>query len=170
VLARLPGNGGVCMVTFVPYFVNPDAVAWSAQAKAAARAAGLDPRDLAAMDAFYAGRPTPAPRATVDDVVAHLEHAREVAGIDHLGLGGDYDGVAEVPVGLEDVSRYPVLLAALRERRWSDDDLARLAHGNISRVLHDAEAVAVDLRQERAPSTATLADLDGPASAPGERG
>ena len=170
VLARLPGNGGICMVTFVPYFVNRDAVAWSAQAKTAARAAGLDARDLAAMDTFYAGRPTPSPRASVDDVVAHLEHAREVAGIDHLGLGGDYDGVAEVPVGLEDVSRYPVLLDALRERRWSDDDLARLAHGNISRVLHDAEAVAVTLRQERGPSTATLADLDTTAAAPGEPG
>ena len=170
VLARLPGNGGICMITFVPYFVNPDAVAWSAEAKAAARVAGLDPRDLAAMDAFYAGRPTPVPRATVDDVVAHLEHAREVAGIDHLGLGGDYDGVADVPVGLEDVSRYPVLLDALRGRAWSDVDLARLAHGNISRVLHDAEAVAVTLRQERGPSTATIADLDGPEAAPGEPG
>jgi membrane dipeptidase len=170
VLARLPGNGGICMVTFVPYFVNPVAVAWSAQAKAEARAAGLDPRDLAAMDAFYAARPTPVPQATVDDVVAHLEHAREVVGIDHLGLGGDYDGVVDVPVGLEDVSRYPVLLDALRERGWSDDDLARLAHGNVSRVLHDAEAVAVDLRQERGPSTATIADLDGPAAAAGDLG
>jgi len=158
------------MVTFVPYFVNPVAVAWSAQAKSEARAAGLDPRDLAAMDAFYAARPTPVPQATVDDVVAHLEHAREVVGIDHLGLGGDYDGVVDVPVGLEDVSRYPVLLDALRERGWSDDDLARLAHGNVSRVLHDAEAVAVDLRQERGPSTATIADLDGPAAAAGDLG
>ena len=82
------------------------------------------------------------PPATVNDVVAHLEHAREVAGIGHLGLGGDYDGVPVTPVGLEDVSAYPRLLAALRDRHWSERDLHRLCSGNISRVLHDAEAVS----------------------------
>ena len=82
------------------------------------------------------------PPASLEDIVAHLEHVREVAGIDHLGLGGDYDGVPVTPVGLEDVSAYPRLLAALRDRRWSDADLRRLCSGNISRVLHDAEAVA----------------------------
>ncbi len=75
-------------------------------------------------------------------MVGHLEHAREVAGIDHLGLGGDYDGVPVTPIGLADVSAYPRLLAALRARHWSDLDLRRLCSGNISRVLHDAEAVA----------------------------
>lgn len=160
VLARLPGNGGICMITFVPYFVSPAAAAWSAEAKAAATAAGVDQRDLQAMDGFHAARPTPAPEASIDDVVAHLEHAREVVGIDHLGLGGDYDGVAALPRGLEDVSCYPALLDALRGRGWSTDDLARLTHRNISRVLHDAEATAVGLRQQRGPSTATRSDLD----------
>ena len=107
VLARLAGNGGICMITFVPFFVSPAACAWAMEVKAAAEQAGVDLRDLAAADAFYDSYPTPAPRAMLADVVAHLEHAREVAGIDHLGLGGDYDGVPVTPVGLEDVSATP---------------------------------------------------------------
>ena len=93
VLTRLPDNGGICMITFVPHFVSPATYAWGLEVRAAAEHAGVDLRDLDAMDAYEAAYPTPAPPATVDDVVAHLEHAREVAGIDHLGLGGDYDGV-----------------------------------------------------------------------------
>ncbi len=142
VLSRLPVNGGICMITFVPYFVNPAAYAWAMEVEAAAEEAGVDPRDLDATYAFHANYPTPAPPASLDDVLAHLEYAREVAGIDHLGLGGDYDGVPVTPVGLEDVSAYPRLLAALRDRHWSDQDLGKLCSGNISRVLHDAEAVA----------------------------
>jgi membrane dipeptidase len=142
VLARLPGNGGICMITFVPFFVSPAAYAWAMEVKAAAEQAGVDPRDLAATYAFHDNYPTPPPPASLDDVVAHLEHARQVAGIDHLGLGGDYDGVPVTPIGLEDVSGYPRLLAALRDRHWSNSDLRQLCSGNISRVLHDAEAVA----------------------------
>jgi membrane dipeptidase len=142
VLARLPANGGVCMITFVPYFVSPATCAWAMEVKDAAERAGVDSRDLAATYAFYDDYPTPPPPAGLDDVVSHLEHARDVAGIDHLGLGGDYDGVPLTPVGLEDVSSYPRLLAALRDRHWSDRDLRQLCSGNISRVLHDAEAVA----------------------------
>jgi membrane dipeptidase len=142
VLARLPANGGICMITFVPFFVSPAACAWAMEVKEAAEQAGVDPRDLAATYAFHDSYPTPSPRATLDDVVAHLEHARQVAGIDHLGLGGDYDGVPVTPVDLDDVSSYPRLMAALRDRHWSDLDLRRLCSGNISRVLHDAEAVA----------------------------
>jgi membrane dipeptidase len=142
VLARLPVNGGICMITFVPFFVNPAACAWAMEVRAAAEQAGVDPRDLAATYAFHDNYPTPPPQAALDDVVAHLEHARQVAGIDHLGLGGDYDGVPVTPVGLEDVAGYPRLVAALRDRHWSDRDLRQLCSGNISRVLHDAEAVA----------------------------
>ena len=146
VLARLAANGGICMITFVPYFVSPGAAAWAQEVSSAAEAAGVDSRDLTAMDVFYAGYPTSPPAATLDDVVAHLQHGREVAGIDHLGLGGDYDGVATLPVGLEDVSSYPRLLDALRARHWSDEDLAKLTHGTISLVLHGAEAVSERLR------------------------
>ena len=155
-LSRLAGNGGICMITFVPFFVSPAACAWSLEAKAAAEAAGIDSRDLRAMDEFYATYPVPRPEATMEDVVQHLEHAREVAGIAHLGLGGDFDGVEVMPVDLPDVGGYPRLLDALADRGWSADDLAQLTHRNICRVLHDAEDVAVDLRSVRGPSLARL--------------
>ncbi len=96
----------------------------------------------------------PEPTATLADVVAHCNHVREVAGIDHLGLGGDYDGVDTLPVGLEDVTGYPRLLAALAEAGWSEPDLARLTSGNILRVMRDVESVATRLRSERGPSLA----------------
>ena len=84
----------------------------------------------------------PAPRATLDDVVAHLDHAREVAGVDHIGIGGDYDGCSELPTGLEDVSRYPALFDALRDRGWSEPDRAKLAGRNVLRVLRAADDTA----------------------------
>ncbi len=140
VLTRLAGNGGLCMVTFVPKFVNQDVCDWTDQANAAAREQGVDLRDDDATDAFverYSAE-HPSPTATLDDVVAHLEHVREVAGIDHIGLGGDYDGVGALPAGLEDVSGYPRLLQALAERGWSDGDLARLTCRNVLRVMGEA--------------------------------
>ncbi len=150
VLARLAYNGGVCMITFVPFFVSPAAAQWALQVRAEAEVAGVDARNLAAMDAFYDDYPSTPPAATLEDVVAHLEHGRAVAGIDHLGLGGDYDGVTVLPVGLEDVSCYPRLLDALRDRHWSEADLVKLTSGNIGRVLRGAEAVAERLRGVRA--------------------
>jgi membrane dipeptidase len=167
VLEALRGNNGVCMVTFVPTFVNPSAAAWRAELNARAAQQGVTPADAAAYTVFYdAYRETnPAPKATLADVVKHVEHVREVAGVDHVGLGGDYDGVAELPEGLEDVTGYPRLLAALADRGWSDDDLAKLTSGNILRVLRDAEDGARALQQQRGPSLATIADLDGSAAA-----
>ena len=106
-------------------------------------------------------REHPRPTATLADVVAHVEHVREVAGIDHVGLGGDYDGVGTLPVGLEDVSTYPALLAALAERGWSTGDLARLTCRNTLRVMRDVEAVARDLQARRGPSLRTIEELDG---------
>jgi membrane dipeptidase len=94
-------------------------------------------------------------------VVAHVEHVREVAGIDHVGLGGDYDGVDRLPEGLDDVSSYPRLLAALADRGWSPSDLGRLTSGNLLRVMHEGEAVSARLRSERGPSLATIQELDG---------
>ena len=146
VLSRLPGNGGVCMITFVPFFVSPAAAAWAMEVREAAIEAGVDSRDLDAMDDFHDTWPTPPPSASIGDVVAHLEHARAVVGVDHLGIGGDYDGVPVLPLGLEDVSCYPRLLDALRERGWSEADLEKLTHGNITRVLREAETVAERLR------------------------
>ena len=143
VLARMGELGGTCMVTFVPSFVSPACADWAATAREAAVTAGVDPRDLTAMNAFSASLGDP-PRATVADVVAHCEHIREVAGVEHIGLGGDYDGVVRQPDGLEDVSCYPALLSALAERGWSDDDLHRLTHRNVIDTLRGAEAVAAD--------------------------
>ncbi len=144
VLARLADNGGTCLVTFVPRFVSQPVRDWDRGVGARARAQGVDERDLAAyrvvQDAEERERPSPV--ATIEDVVAHLDHVREVAGIDHVGLGGDYDGVDRLPEGLADVSCYPRLMAALRERQWSDDDLARLACRNVLRTMRAAEDVA----------------------------
>ncbi len=140
VLTRLADNGGVCMVTFVPNFVSPAVRDWESDG----------------------GRPDlGAPTATIDDVVAHCEHVREVAGAEHVGLGGDYDGVDVQPVGLEDVSGYPRLLAALADRGWSDADLAALTGGNVLRVLGEAEQRSREISLTRGPSLARIEDLDG---------
>ena len=162
VLASLAGNGGTCMVTFVPTFVTPDVRAWALEAEEKAQSEGVDPRDLSAMEDFWHRYAVPRPRSTLADVVAHLEHVREVAGVDHVGLGGDYDGVGVLPEGLEDVSCYPALLDALRAKSWSEEDLTKLASGNIVRTFHDAEAVSFRLRDQRMPSIATIDALDGP--------
>ena len=162
VLASLAGNGGTCMVTFVPTFVTPDVRAWALEAEEKAQSEGVDPRDLSAMEDFWHRYAVPRPRSTLADVVAHLEHVREVAGVDHVGLGGDYDGVGVLPEGLEDVSCYPALLDALRAKSWSEEDLTKLASGNIVRTFHDAEAVSYRLRDQRMPSIATIDALDGP--------
>lgn len=117
VLERVPGNGGIVMANVVPKFVN--------QARA--------DESLGRTDTV------PDPVATIDHVVAHFEHLREVVGIEHVGIGADYDGVDETPVGLEDVSTYPALFAALAERGWSRAELTALAHGNVLRVLEATE-------------------------------
>ena len=139
VLTRLADNGGVCMVTFVPHFISQSYAEWDASLKDAMTAAGESHNDLAARERFLRtwteGGPTP--RVTIADVVAHVEHAREVAGIDHIGLGGDYDGVRALPEGMEDVSTYPALFAELVDRGWSDEDLTKLAGSNALRVLRD---------------------------------
>ncbi|MFE2751884.1 dipeptidase [Actinosynnema sp. NPDC059335] len=137
VLARLRDNDGVCMVTFVPQFLSQAYVDWDARLRAAMEAAGENHNDLDARHRFADTWPDagPTPRVTMDDVLAHLDHAREVAGIDHIGLGGDYDGTRSLPEGMEDVSCYPELIGALLDRGWSEDDCAKLAGGNVLRVL-----------------------------------
>lgn len=142
VLARLAGNGGTCMVTFVPSFVAQPVRDWVLGVRTAVLAAGEDPADDPTWERWTSGWPTPRPLASLEDVVAHCEHVREVAGIDHIGLGGDYDGCDRLPTGLEDVSGYPRLLERLAERGWSRPDLEKLAWRNTVRVLRDAEAVA----------------------------
>lgn len=144
VLTTLATNGGVCMVTFVPQFVSPAVAEWRATGAEAAAAQGIKNTDLGAFEPFIAEWRSrhPQPRTTLSDVVAHVEHVREVAGVDHVGLGGDYDGTPTLPEGLEDVTGYPRLLAALADNGWSDADLGKLTSGNALRLLRDAESVA----------------------------
>ncbi|GHI07187.1 membrane dipeptidase [Streptomyces cellostaticus] len=164
VLERLPSNGGVAMVTFVPKFVLQAAVDWTAAADENLRAHGFHHLDTTpeAMEIHRAYEErTPRPVATVATVADHLDHMREVAGIDHLGIGGDYDGTAFTPDGLDDVSGYPNLIAELLDRGWSRADLAKLTWQNAVRVLGAAEDVARELQATRAPSHATIESLDG---------
>jgi membrane dipeptidase len=162
VLETMRDKEGVCMVTFVPKFVSPASARWHKQAAEAALEVGVKATDHIAYAAFavtYRDQ-HPGPSATIEDVVAHIEHVRDVAGVNHVGIGGDYDGTDELPLGLEDVSGYPRLFAALADRGWSDQDLAKLAGGNVLRVIRDAEAGARDLQATRGPSLATYAALD----------
>lgn len=163
VLEAMARGGGVCMVTFVPKFVNTACADAHRELVAAAAAEGIPEADGPRFGAFEKtwAREYPQPTATLADVVAHVEHVREVAGVDHVGLGGDYDGVETLPDGLEDVSTYPALLAALADRGWSSDDLARLTCRNTLRVMREVESVAADLRLERGPGLARIEDLDG---------
>jgi membrane dipeptidase len=162
VLELLPGNGGVCMVTFVPKFVSQTVADWTRDAIEALETRGVDLSDDAAATAAVAEFEEyhPRPAATIADVADHLDHIREVTGVEHIGLGGDYDGTAFQPVGLDDVSGYPRLLAELLDRGWSEADLAKVTWENAVRVLRDAEDVARDLREKRGPSVATIEELD----------
>ncbi|QSR28964.1 membrane dipeptidase [Nocardioides sp. S5] len=163
VLEATARGGGVCMVTFVPKFVNTACADWHRELVAAAAAEGVPESDGERFGAFEDAwvRDHPQPPASLSDVVAHVEHVREVAGIDHVGLGGDYDGVGTLPVGLEDVSTYPALVSALADRGWSEADLARLTCRNTLRVMRQVEAAARELQQVRGPSLARIEDLDG---------
>jgi membrane dipeptidase len=136
ILVRMPANGGVVMVTFVPSFVS-EAVR------------------------TYEGPGENAPRATLDDVADHVEHVRRVAGVDHVGIGSDFDGISSTPVGLEDVSTYPALFAELSRRGWTESDLRKLAGENLLRAWREAESAARRIQRERGPSLATIQDLDG---------
>jgi membrane dipeptidase len=149
ILRRLPKNGGVIMITFVGPFVSQAAA--DARAKAIAEIkselAGIaDPVERHRLERAHL-KERHIPKASIGDVADHVEHARRLAGVDHVGLGGDYDGNEEWPVGMEDVSTYPVLFAELIRRGWSDRDLAKLARGNILRAMREAEAVAARLRR-----------------------
>ena len=165
-LARLPGNNGVCMVTFVPAFVSQQCRDWERALEAEMERRGLDPWDSAARDQARAARASgdPAPRATLAQVADHVEHVREVAGVDHVGLGGDFDGTDDLPDGLADVSCYPALVAELLDRGWSEQDCALLAGGNVLRVMREAEAAAGAISARRGPSMLRIEDADGPAA------
>ena len=134
-------NGGVVMVTFVPGFISQAVAHFNATPEAARKN-------------------LPAPRATLSQVADHIDHIRKVAGIDHIGLGGDFDGITDVVAGLEDVSKYPDLTAELLKRGYKDDDIRKILGLNVLRVMRQAEKVAAGLQKTRQPSTATIEQLD----------
>jgi len=146
VLARLAGNGGVCMVAFVPFFVSQACTDWFNGLKEFASGRGLDPDNLSMVFGVLPDweKDNPLPPATISQVADHIEHVREVAGIANVGIGADFDGTPVLPEGLQDVSRYPALFAELRNRRWSEADLQALAGGNILRALRGAESAAAN--------------------------
>jgi membrane dipeptidase len=161
ILRRVGPNGGVVMVTFVPSFISKEvADAYQARDKEIPVTKDMSAAEKERITRAYKAA-HPIPRVTIAQVADHVEHVRKVAGADHVGLGGDYDGNDEWPVGMEDVSSYPKLFAELALRGWSDEDLGKLASGNILRAMRQAEAVAKRLQGSRPPSTATIEQLDG---------
>jgi membrane dipeptidase len=162
VLARLRDNGGVVQLTFVPYFISAEVQAWAASVPDGPASVDVWPRaprpgeDPLAVVASLPPPPAPdeslarwlaenpRPAATVAQVADHVEHARDVAGVDHVGLGGDFDGVDATPLGLDDVSGYPRLLAELADRGWSAADLEKLTGRNMLRVLRESEEAAAE--------------------------
>ena len=169
VLRLVAANGGIVMVNFAPPYVSDARRRWEAE-RVAEEARNNSPpfgglyigqpdRAAAALKAWDAAHPKPP--VTVADVADHIEHIRKVAGVDHAGLGSDFDGIPETPDGLESVERFPALLQELERRGWSDAELAKVAGDNLLRVLSQAEIVSTRLRSERPPSSATLAGLDG---------
>ena len=168
VLRRVKANDGVVMVTWPPTFVSEKARAWDAAREA----------ERARVKALYQGQPdrakaavtdwevrNPAPRATISDVADHIDHIAQVAGVEHIGIGSDFDGITTVPQGLEDVSKYPALFAELARRGYTDDQLKGIAGLNVLRVMRKTEAVAARLQKERPAADALIDEVDKPANA-----
>jgi membrane dipeptidase len=170
VLARLADNGGVVMVDFVPGFKSAETSQWwAARAGERARLESLHPaagaERIGELVAAWV-EANPAPEVTLHHVADHVDYLRDHAGIDHVGIGGDFDGIGAVPVGLEDVSTYPAFLVELARRGYSEEDLAKIAGENVLRALRGAEATARRLAGS-APSEALIGDFPAPASAGG---
>jgi membrane dipeptidase len=171
VLKLLAKNGGVVMVNFAPGYVSEARRRWDAE-QAAEKARENSPpfgglyigqpeRAAAALAAWEQAHPKPP--VGIADVADHIEHISKVAGVDHVGLGSDFDGIPETPAGLDGVDKFPRLLEELARRGWSDAQLAKVAGANLLRVLRGAEAVSARLRKSRPPSAATITRLDAPA-------
>jgi membrane dipeptidase len=163
VLQLLPKNGGVVMVTFVPGFISQEVADWSQLETTQAQLLRAQfPSNTAYVNAGLERwrAEHPAPRATLQQVADHIDHLRKLAGIDHIGLGGDFDGITQVVQGLEDVSKYPDLTAELLKRGYKDDDVKKVLGLNVLRAWRQAEQAAARLQKTRGPSTATLEALD----------
>jgi membrane dipeptidase len=169
VLQMVAKNGGIVMVNFFPGYVSAARNEWLAD-RAAEQARlssppfgglyiGQPDRAAAALAAWDKEHPKPV--VTLATVADHIDHVRRVAGVDHVGLGSDFDGIPDTPDGLGGVDRYPALLTELMRRGWKDDEIAKVAGENLLRVMSAAEAVSVKLQRTESASLATIADLDG---------
>lgn len=168
VLRKLAANGGVIMVNFAPSYISDERRRWEAARNGEIASYNTPPfgglyigqpdKAKAALAAWEAAHPKPV--VTLAMVADHIDHIAKLAGVDHVGLGGDMDGVPDLPEGLDGVDTYPALLAELMKRGWSDADIAKLAGGNILRVMEAAERVAAAMKDEP-PATASIATLDG---------
>jgi membrane dipeptidase len=163
VLRRLPRNGGIVMVSFVQAFTSAAVLDYEqCRDREQKRLAGLpgsnDPSVQAGLALWDKGNP--APRATIAQVADHIEHVRKIAGIDHVGIGSDFDGITSTILGLEDVSCYPALTAELIRRGLSDADIGKILGGNLLRVFKEVEALSVRMHMERGPSEARIETLD----------
>jgi membrane dipeptidase len=164
ILVRLKANGGIIMVNFYSGFTEPGAVALARASYGVQDSIrALYPDDAAAreraMDQWR--RENPMPRGTLGTIADHVDHIVKVAGIDHVGLGSDFDGITSLPVGLDDVSRFPYLTAELLRRGYSDADVRKILGGNLLRAMRQAETVAARLQRERPASTAQIDQMDG---------
>jgi membrane dipeptidase len=166
VLKRLPENGGVVMVTFVPPFVSETVRAHgeSEQRERDRLRQRHDEQETERrMEEWRTAHP--APRATLADVAGHIDHVRATAGVDHVGIGSDFDGITEVPTGLEDVSKIPDLFVELLRRGYTDEEVQKIAGGNLLRALREAERVSWSLSDEP-PRDDLITELDGPPAEP----
>lgn len=164
ILVRVKQNGGIVMVTFVREFISQKNLDWrlarNARRRELASGFGGDTARLrAAMTEWF--RANPEPIVTLTDVADHFDHIKKLIGTDYIGIGADFDGTGGEHIqGLEDVSKYPDLLAELARRGWTDVDLRKIASGNILRVLAANETVATRLQKTRKPSTRTIDEMD----------
>jgi membrane dipeptidase len=170
ILRSLAANGGVVMVNFAPGYVSDARRRWDAD-----RAAEQTRFNSPPFVGLYIGQPerakgalaaweneNPRPVTTLSQVADHIDHIRQVAGVDHVGLGSDFDGIGDAPVGLEGVDKYPALLAELMRRGWTDADIAKLSGENVLRVMAAAEKVAVKLRAARPASNMVFVEPKTP--------
>ena len=169
VLERVAENGGVVMVSFVPSFVSQEVNGYyqsrDAERERLASIAGMSDEQAGIELQKWDGS-NPAPDATLSQVADHIDHLREVAGVEHIGIGSDFDGIGSVPIGLEDVSTYPALTAELISREYSDEEILNILGRNVLRVMRQVEDSARRIQLERGPSEALIEDLDGTGGTP----
>jgi len=161
VLKRMPDNGGVVMVTFIPPYVSEERRLWEDGMTPLLKNASSD-AEWEEVGKLYREENGDAPLATLSDVADHIEYVAQVAGHDHVGIGSDFYGATgdNLIQGIEDVSKFPDLIAELMRRGWSDENLAKLSRINLLRAFTEAEEVAERLRLERPPSLKTIEELD----------